>query len=155
MQRTSSYSSHTMVLPPRAPEALVYDCELWQSSQQQEPLQKAIPICSDSSAVAAFISGNSKSHQTNAELTKSTALTALKADVPSQQQVRLGLQLSQLLHLRLHQDCPCSSSGTTHADQRRGQYTVLKAANAIAPHGFSFPRGTCPLAKTCPDHTKD
>ena len=42
-------------LPPRAPEALVYEYRLWKSSQQQEPLQKAIPIHSDSSAVAAFI----------------------------------------------------------------------------------------------------
>lgn len=138
MHRTSSYSSHTRLSHPEPPEALVYARGLRKSSQQQEPLQQA---------VAAFISGNSKSHQTNAELTKSAALTALKADLPSQQQVRLRLQLSQLLYLHLHQDCPCSDaqcSGTTHADQRRGQDTVLKAANAIAPHGFPSPRGTCP-----------
>lgn len=51
----------------------------------------------------AFISGNQVSP-------KSAALTALKADVPSQQQVRLGLQLSQLLYLHLHQDHPCSNA---------------------------------------------
>lgn len=41
---------------------------------------------------------------------KKRRLGSPEGQCPSQQQVQLRLQLSQLLYLNLHQDCPCSNA---------------------------------------------
>lgn len=136
MQRTSSYSSHTRLCHPEPQKHWCTSAGCGRAHSSRNHSNKP-SLSVQTLQPLRLLFQAMVSHQTNAELTKGAALTALKAEVPSQQQVRLGLQLSQLLYLHLHQDCPCSDApGTTRADQRRGQDTVLKAAKAIAPHGF-------------------
>lgn len=127
----------------------MHECGLWKSSQQQELLQQAIPVCSDSSAVAPFISGNGEPHQTNVELTKSAALTALEADVPSQQQVRLGLQLAQLLYLHLHQDHPCHHSGPPMRIKGAGRTRSLRL-QMLSPLKVFLPERHLSISKNLP-----
>jgi len=137
-------------LPHGAPSSTGVPAWAVEEPQQQEGLQQAVPICSNSSAITAFILGNSKRHQTNAELAQSTALTALKAEVPPPQRVRLGLQLSQLLQGHLHQHHPCSDARGPPVRIKGAGRTRSSQLQTLSPVMVVLPEGHLSISKTSP-----